>query len=118
MSYQVRQGDILIEEVENPTEPFLDRMDKTPPLDAGAVVTLLEGEATGHAHQVEARKEGEQAVLFEMNGKRYIRVPPGGADLIHPEHGTIPFDKPGVFEITRQTIFSGERGGERLYVQD
>ena len=84
-----RQGDVLIEKVAE--------------IPAGAAVApkagryvLAEGEATGHAHTVDARY-GE---LVESRGMLYLRLT-AAAPLEHQEHATITLE-PGTYRVTRQ----------------
>lgn len=59
---------------------------------------LAEGEATGHAHVLEAEKDVE---MFEADGRLYLRVGEGGARVTHEEHGTVTLP-PGDYIATTQ----------------
>ena len=69
MQYQVRHGDLLIVRVDSIPEGATKRKGKT----------LAEGEATGHAHTLEA---GGQ--LYERDGRLYFRASKKTA-VVHQE---------------------------------
>jgi len=102
---QFRQGDLIIEQVD------------VVPADAVSVVpvagryVLAEGEATGHAHTIEATPDVE---LYERNGVMYLRVLGADetvreaarksvAELLHQEHAAHTL-APGTYRIRRQIV--------------
>jgi hypothetical protein len=88
-----RQGDVLLIRVDG---LFATKGRKVSRED-GRVV-LAHGEATGHAHAIEA----EHADLYEAaDGKRLLEVLGEPVTLDHEEHGTLTLD-PGVYEVRRQ----------------
>ena len=101
---QFRQGDLIIEQVD------------VVPSDAVSVVpvagryVLAEGEATGHAHTIEA----SDVELYERNGVMYLRVLGADetvreaarksvAELLHQEHAAHTL-APGTYRIRRQIV--------------
>ena len=93
-----RQGDVLIvATIDRPKGAKLPRQN-------GKIV-LAEGEATGHAHVIEA----EGADLYgEALESRFLEVlVEGGVDLIHQEHATITIPE-GVYRVVRQREWTPE----------
>lgn len=88
-----RQGDILIVAVGRVAAHPHRR-----PVEGGV---LAFGEATGHAHRVEA---GE---VFDQMGERYIVAGAEGARVVHDEHDTIVLPE-GSYRVIRQREFSPE----------
>lgn len=89
---QYRQGDVLVEVSDIPKDA--KRMKRE-----GRIV-LAEGEATGHAHTMEA----DLVELYERKGTLYMRVFEP-APLIHQEHAAITV-APGTYKVTRQREWS------------
>ena len=88
---QIRQGDVWIEYCDTiPTEAL-----KVRPTERGYV--LAEGEATGHAHTIEATPDVE---LYELNGVLYCRVR-GETVVHHEEHAPVTL-APGAYRVRRQ----------------
>lgn len=85
-----RQGDILLVRVESTPAGAREL--------AHGVLAL--GEATGHAHHALA-----PAVQLEHGDTRYLRVPDGGADLVHEEHARIPLP-PGFYQVVYQRVYA------------
>ena len=93
----VRQGDLLIVEVEALPEACTRQNHRV----------LAEGEATGHMHELDS---GE---LYEKGGTLYFRVlEDQKTTLKHQEHGLITFD-PGVYKVIRQREYE-PRGWRRV----
>ena len=93
-----RQGDVLLVEVEAIPEGAQGvKRDE-----AGRIVLAL-GEATGHAHAIAS----PGARLYAMGENRYLRVPKGGATLLHEEHAVIPLP-PGGYRVVIQREYSPE----------
>ena|SRR3990167_1191462 len=80
-----RHGDVLIKKVESIQGKKLEHL------------TLAEGEATGHKHQI---TEGE-AKLYEHEGTLFLRVISEEAVLTHEEHKPLTLPQ-GDYEITIQ----------------
>ena len=76
---QIRQGDIWIEQCE--TIPSKAQEVRA----TGRRHVLAGGQATGHAHTIEATPDVE---LYELNGVLYCRVI-GAAVVRHPEHASV-----------------------------
>ena len=92
---QYRQGDVLIEQVEAiPAEARRRR---------GRAV-LAAGEATGHAHVLEAVGEETTVELLELGDRLLARILGGDARVVHQEHAPIVLP-PGDYEIVRQREF-------------
>jgi hypothetical protein len=65
-------------------------------------MVLARGEATGHAHVLEAPTvDGALAELLELDARLFARVRGGDARVIHQEHGPVVLP-PGDYEIVRQ----------------
>lgn len=100
MLKQYRQGDVLIEQIDEivDSEFAPERADR---------VVLAYGEVTGHAHAL----VGDIEVLYPTETARpetpqYLRVVAGlnasiNAELQHEEHSTIAVP-PGLYRVTRQ----------------
>ena len=104
-----RQGDVLIERIEDDEQesemPEFSRV----PLDKGRVV-LAYGEVTGHAHAIDVkdrRVDGsfagytDNAVLFDNGRGVRILAVKSESDLVHEEHDTITL-APGRYRVSRQ----------------
>lgn len=91
MQQHWRQGDVLVARVERVP-------DEARP--TGETV-LFRGEATGHAHRLEA--SGVSAVLA-LDDRLFLRIDEAGARLVHEEHGPIPLEA-GVYRVWRQREF-------------
>jgi hypothetical protein len=88
-----RQGDVLLIRVDG----LFATKGRKVACEDGRVV-LAHGEATGHAHAIEAAG----AELYEeADGKRFLQVTGEPATLAHEEHGAIRLE-PGVYEVRRQ----------------
>ena len=92
-----RQGDVLLRRVETDT----DKMEREEPK-AGRFI-LAEGEATGHAHTIEA----DSVVLYRSKDGKRVIVADEGAVVEHQEHAPITLP-PGRYEIIRQREYSPE----------
>lgn len=58
---------------------------------------LAEGEATGHAHVIEAQDDAVE--MYEKDGQLYVRLA-SEQDLVHEEHKTQTVE-PGVWKVNR-----------------
>jgi len=91
----IRQGDIWIEDVgEIPADAV-----RVQPVNGRYVVA--EGEATGHAHTIEATPDVE---MYERDGVLYCRVLGGGATIVHQEHAAQVLT-PSIKRIVRQRVW-------------
>lgn len=97
-----RQGDVLIRRIEK--IPLRNRKSMS---GERRRLVLAHGEATGHAHVIEARPDearlrrgpdpaGQQRELTFLEV-----LSPTGVALVHDEHATITIP-PGEYEVTRQ----------------
>jgi hypothetical protein len=92
-----RQGDILLRPIESiPTNAM------PVPRDAGRIV-LAYGEATGHAHAIEA-PEIEATLLSVDENTRFLRLM-ADVDLVHEEHATLHVPK-GSYSVVRQRVWA------------
>lgn len=94
---QFRQGDVLIQRVEN--------IDTTNPIqrDRGRVV-LAYGEVTGHAHAILDEGVTQYAIA---QGLTALEIKTAVALLKHEEHGTISL-APGQYRVVRQREYTPE----------
>lgn len=100
-----RQGDVLIERRDDITPEQLQQGQRENPDPQGRHI-LAEGEATGHAHRMNAAKG--LVALYVINQMRLLHIPEeaGPQPLEHEEHGTVILP-PGIYEIGRQQEFDG-----------
>jgi hypothetical protein len=91
-SMQVRQGDILLEKIDQ----LPQGLEK---LESAERIIIAEGELTGHAHTINA----ECAVLFreQHTGVTYLDIFEALTALEHQEHAPIMLQK-GFYKVTRQ----------------
>lgn len=106
--FQVRQGDIFIEQVERPED-----IGKEVPLDGGAVV-LAYGESSGHRHQLPAkgaklfqRASGRMLEVSAKGGAILAVTSDRGAPLTPERHGPIAI-QPGIHEVISQREYAEE----------
>lgn len=97
---QFRQGDVLLERIEERPAVATNRL----PAENGRVI-LAHGEATGHAHSV----AGSSGVLYqgETTSVTYLEVEAALAMLTHEEHGVIRLPA-GTYRVRRQREYSPE----------
>lgn len=91
MEEMYRQGDLLF----LPSKLPQKGRTKVPHL------VLVEGQATGHKHQVTKGK----ATQYALGATRYLSVQSATATVTHEEHGPIKLAK-GTWEVRRQREFS------------
>lgn len=99
----IRQGDVLLVPVTSAPQGATARR----PGKRGHV--LMEGEATGHAHTIEAR-EGVALVTAEQAQelRMWLLVETDEpVDLVHEEHSTLAIP-PGSYEVIRQVEYAPE----------
>lgn len=94
VKFQARQGDVLIESTN--ALPALAKRAK------GRVV-LAEGEATGHAHEID-QDAGE---AWKEHGQTVAVVATRPTQVKHQEHAPIEL-APGKYKVTRQREYSPE----------
>lgn len=92
----IRQGDVLIVACERDLSSATRVA-----LESGRIV-LAHGEATGHAHAIKSRN----AVLYEIDGERYLRVD-ARVTLRHEEHAPLAIQR-GTYQVIRQREYSPE----------
>jgi hypothetical protein len=98
MTSQYRQGDVLLVRIPEPSRE--ERREERQMLAEDGRVILAHGEATGHAHAIDAAL----ATLFQLSdGQLYFRVT-GQADLQHEEHRALSLP-PGHYRVVRQREF-------------
>ncbi|HEY6140378.1 MAG TPA: hypothetical protein VI670_21700 [Thermoanaerobaculia bacterium] len=104
MPRQIRQGDVLLVEVEQ-----IPRGGRLVARDAGRVV-LAYGEATGHAHAI---FEDDVSMIEVDEGIRYLDVP-SEAVLRHEEHAShvLPAGTRWVVRRQREYVPEGPRSVE------
>lgn len=85
-----RQGDILIVKRTFIPDGAVKRQDRV----------LAEGEATGHAHRLDA---GD---VYEKEGALYFKADEA-VHLNHEEHGRLTFE-PGIYRVIRQREYEPE----------
>lgn len=91
---QFRQGDVLIQRVEQLP------VDAKP--DKGRVI-LAHGEVTGHAHEIAM----DAAEAWKLDGQTVALALNKNASVTHQEHASIPLT-PGTYLVTRQREYSPE----------
>lgn len=69
-------------------------------------LVVLESSITGHDHAITKGEVWVNEPSRDRMGNFYVVIPEGGADLIHPEHKTIPLPE-GVYEVRRQREVNG-----------
>jgi hypothetical protein len=89
-----RHGDLLISPVVEVPSGGRKRVDGI----------FARGEATGHAHRLEARGGVE---LWDFVNEIYFTVGAGGADVLHEEHRTIHLES-GNYKVWRQRQYQPE----------
>jgi len=108
MKKMARQGDVFLVRIEDKTvEEDINTAKEVPP-EKGSVI-LAHGEATGHAHRVDATV----AKLYTVDDERYLRVSQH-TQLLHEEHGPIVLEK-GTYKVIRQREYAPR---EVRYVRD
>src|SRR5437016_2761337 len=88
---QVRQGDVLL-------LPVACLPDDVKKLKYAKRIVLAEGEATGHAHVIEAK--AGQVKQYVKQAEVYLEVN-YPVELEHDEHAAITLE-PGIYQVRRQ----------------
>jgi hypothetical protein len=86
----LRQGDVLLTKVSILPKGLKKRKDNV----------LVEGETTGHMHELTAKTVS----VYGTDDDMYVSLDKP-TELIHPEHNTIQVDK-GVWKVIRQREYS------------
>ena len=90
-----RQGDVFITRVES-----IPKGARRVPLRHGI---LVHGELTGHSHRLD---DSRSAALFAGAGRDlFLDVSPGGARVVHEEHGAIVLPV-GLYRVWRQREYT------------
>ena len=90
-----RQGDILL----IPIDEVPDTRGAAQARDVRGRIVLAEGEATGHAHAIEAN--GARLFGDDLQRRFLEVIADGGVDLVHEEHAAIHLN-PGAYRVVRQ----------------
>lgn len=73
-------------------------------------LVVLGSNITGHDHALTRGVVYDNTPSWQDKANFYVEIPQEGADLIHPEHKTIPLPG-GIYKVIRQREVNG-------YVQD
>lgn len=90
-----RQGDLLFIKVDTAPRGIMKESK-----------VVLGSSVTGHDHAITEGKVYENNPSWEDKANFYVEIPEGGADLVHPEHKTIPLEE-GVYQVIRQREVHG-----------
>lgn len=90
-----RQGDLL----------FI-KTDGLPKGNLTNSTVVLGSSVTGHDHKLTKGKVYAHTPSWRDNANFYVEISEGGADLVHPEHKTIPLSE-GVYKVIRQREVNG-----------
>ena len=101
-----RQGDVLVFQLRKPKKGPITAYGFKPKADN----IIIEGEITGHKHEVVNGK------LYEKDGKIVVEAEKG-CILKHPDHNPIALPA-GVFEIKIQEEYDDTKPGMRNKVKD
>lgn len=67
---------------------------------------VLGSNITGHDHAITAGEVYVNNPTWSDNANFYVVIPEGGAELVHPEHKTIPLSS-GIYKVIRQREVNG-----------
>jgi len=95
-----RQGDVLIQGIAALPKGFCE-------LGPGP---LFSGVASGHHHQLKDRKSAR--IGIDRGLERYLEVLTPGAEIIHPEHATIPLPA-GSYRLWQQREYADAKSAPR-----
>lgn len=96
IKYMYRQGDLLFIKTREYPKGQLKVDSKV----------VLGSTITGHDHAITDGKVFINEPTWGNRANFYVEIPEGGADLIHPEHKTIPLEA-GVYKVIRQREVNG-----------
>lgn len=103
---QLRQGDILVERVEELPQGFEARIVRNP----RGPIMLAEGEQSGHSHRVETEGEAAYVPAEPTRGDQtrgWLTVE-AGARLVHDEHAPLDLP-PGTYRVVQQRRYDPRR---------
>lgn len=95
MTEMYRQGDLLFIKTDRINTDATKKND----------LVVLGSSITGHDHAITQGEVYARFPTWDDRASFYVSVP-DGADLIHPEHGTIPLPA-GVYKVIRQREVNG-----------
>lgn len=111
-----RQGDVLIRRIDK--IPLRRRKSTN---DDRRRLILAHGEATGHAHVIDAKPSEARLRHGSARDARELTflevLSPTGVELVHDEHDTIVIP-PGDYEVTRQREYSPAQAAREARVRD
>jgi hypothetical protein len=93
-----RQGDVLLVVVDSLPKNAKDITPKKR-------IVLAYGEATGHAHAIEAEPSAGKVRLWDAGAERFLQVLEGKAWLRHEEHAPIELS-PGIYRVGNQVEYT------------
>lgn len=67
---------------------------------------VLGSSITGHNHEITEGQVYTNEPKWRDNANFYVVIPEGGAELVHPEHKSIPLSS-GVYKVIRQREVNG-----------
>lgn len=91
-----RQGDLLFIKTEGAPKGTLKHGSKV----------VLGSNITGHDHAITRGFVFINEPSWSDRANFYVSIPEGGADLVHPEHKTIPLPE-GTYKVIRQREVNG-----------
>lgn len=94
-----RQGDLLFIKTESLNESARLKHGENR-------LVVLASDITGHDHAITQGEVYTNEPTWGDRANFYAVIPEGGADLIHPEHKTIPLPA-GIYKIIRQQEVNG-----------
>jgi hypothetical protein len=98
-----RQGDILIQQIEAIPGGLARRKR----------LVLASGDTSGHSHKIKDRRTANLFLSASpWSSDMYLEVTEEMAEVVHPEHATIPLPK-GCYRVWRQREFT-ERGASTV----
>jgi hypothetical protein len=91
-----RQGDILIQQIEAIPEQSVRQKR----------LVLASGDTSGHSHKIKDRRTANLFLPSSPESRvMYLEVTEDVAEVVHPEHATIPLPK-GCYRVWRQREFT------------
>lgn len=98
---QTRQGDILFESGDSPFNKLFEKHEKDLVKKSDRSVAL--GESTGHSHTLKGGTVLTRPELPLIGKKVLIEEP---TEIVHEDHGPIPFEGPSESTVTHQRVAS------------
>lgn len=93
---QYRQGDLL----------FIEAKELGNDVHLINSKVVLGSSITGHNHAITEGRVFTHEPTWGDRANFYVEIPDGGAELIHPEHKTIPLSA-GIYKVIRQREVNG-----------